>query len=83
MFEQFLEEIGLSEKEAKIYLALLQVDSALISDLAEKTKINRTTVYPVLESLAKKGLVSELQEGKKMKKGGGEIEGGQAQAGEG
>ena len=59
MFEQFLEEIGLSEKEAKIYLALLQVDRDTIQDLATKTGINRTTVYPVLETLQKKGLVSE------------------------
>jgi HTH-type transcriptional regulator, sugar sensing transcriptional regulator len=66
MFEQFLEEIGLSEKEAKIYLALLQVDSDAIPDIAKKTGINRTTVYPVLESLQKKGLVSEVQEGKKV-----------------
>lgn len=66
MFESFLEEIGLSEKEAKIYLALLQVDSSTIHDIAEKTDINRTTVYPVLESLEKKGLVSEVQVGKKV-----------------
>lgn len=65
MFEQFLEEIGLSEKEAKVYLALLQVDLGSIHDIATKTKINRTTVYPVLESLSKKGLVSETSEGKK------------------
>lgn len=65
MFEKYLEEIGLSEKEAQVYLALLQVDSDSIQDIAKKTGINRTTVYPVLESLAKKGLVGEIQDGKK------------------
>jgi|CXWL01.1.fsa_nt_gi sugar-specific transcriptional regulator TrmB len=65
MFKKFLQEIGLSEKEALVYLALLQVDFGSIHDIAAKTKINRTTVYPVLESLQKKGLVSETQEGKK------------------
>ncbi len=65
MFEKFLQEIGLSEKEAQVYLALLQVDFGSIQDIATKTKINRTTVYPVLETLGKKGLVSESQEGKK------------------
>jgi len=64
MFEKFLEELGLSEKEAKVYLALLQVDSAHVNDIAKKTGVNRTTVYPVLESLETKGLVSELQDGK-------------------
>ncbi len=66
MFEKYLEEIGLSEKEAKIYLALLQVDRNTVQELANRTKINRTTVYPVIESLQKKGLVSEVQEGKKV-----------------
>jgi sugar-specific transcriptional regulator TrmB len=66
MFEQYLQEIGLSEKEARIYLALLQVDRNTVQELATRTKINRTTVYPVLESLQKKGLVSEVQEGKKV-----------------
>lgn len=65
MFEKYLQEIGLSEKEAQIYLALLQVDKDSIQDIAKKTDINRTTVYPVLESLSKKGLVSEVQDGKK------------------
>jgi HTH-type transcriptional regulator, sugar sensing transcriptional regulator len=66
MFEQYLQEIGLSEKEARIYLALLQVDRNTVQELATRTNINRTTVYPVLESLQKKGLVSEIQEGKKI-----------------
>ncbi len=48
-----------------MYLALLQVDNESIQDLAKRTGINRTTVYPVLETLEKKGLVSEVQVGKK------------------
>ncbi len=64
MLEKYLEEIGLSDKEAAVYLALLQVENSAITDLAKKTKINRTTVYPVLQSLEKKGLTSEVQVGK-------------------
>lgn len=60
MLEKYLQEIGLSEKEAQIYLALLQVDNDSIQGLSNRTKINRTTLYPVLESLSKKGLVSEI-----------------------
>ena len=55
----------MNEKEAGVYLALLQVDSASVVDIAEKTKIKRPTVYIVLETLAKKGLVSEVEIGKK------------------
>jgi len=64
MFEKYLEEIGLSDKEATVYLSLLSVDYASISEIAKKTKINRTTVYPVLQSLQKKGLAHEAQVGK-------------------
>lgn len=65
MLEKYLQEIGLNEKEAVVYLALLQVDSDSVVSIAEKTKIKRPTVYVVLETLAKKGLVSEVEIGKK------------------
>lgn len=65
MLEKYLQEIGLSEKESQIYLALLQVDGESIQNIAKNTGVNRTTVYPVLESLAQKGLVGEVQDGKK------------------
>jgi len=61
MFEKYLQDIGLSDKEAQVYLGLLQVDHDSVLDLAKKTKINRTTIYPVLDSLAKKGLISEIK----------------------
>ena len=66
MLEKYLQEIGLSEKEAQVYLALLTVDKDSIPEIAKKTGINRTTVYPVLETLENKGLVSETQDGKKV-----------------
>lgn len=65
MLEKYLQEIGLNEKEAAVYLALLQVDSASVVSLADKTKIKRPTVYVVLETLARKGLVSEVEIGNK------------------
>lgn len=65
MLEKYLQDIGLTDKEASIYLSLLAVENASVLDLAKKTKIKRPTVYVVLESLAKKGLVSETTVGKK------------------
>src|SRR3989344_388940 len=65
MLEKYLQDLGLSDKEALIYLALLQVDSTTALDLSKKTKINRSTVYVVIDSLSKKGLVSETTIGKK------------------
>ncbi len=65
MLDKYLIDLGLNEKEAAVYLSLLSVDSSSVLDLATKTKIKRPTVYIVLESLAKKGLVSETTVGKK------------------
>ena len=64
MLEKYLEELGLSDKEATVYLALLEFDNASPAQIAEKTKLNRSTVYVVLESLEKKGLTSETNVGK-------------------
>lgn len=65
--KKFLIDIGLSEKESLVYLALLPVDSASVIELAESTGINRTTLYPILEDLITKKIVTEVTEGKKVR----------------
>jgi sugar-specific transcriptional regulator TrmB len=65
--ETFLITIGISEKEAKIYIHLLSFDSANISEISKKTGINRTTIYPLIDSLLEKGLVEEVLENDKNK----------------
>jgi len=66
MLEKYLEDLGLSDKEAKVYTALLQVDGDSVLDLSKRTNINRTTIYPVLDSLATKGLISEVKKNRKV-----------------
>lgn len=53
-----LSEFGLSDKEAAIYLALLELGTVTASDVSEKSGVNRSSTYVVLESLLKQGLVS-------------------------
>lgn len=65
MFDKYLKDIGLSDKETAVYLALLSFDKALIPDIGKKAGIKRPTTYVILDSLTKKGLVSEVNEGKK------------------
>lgn len=65
MFEKYLKEIGLSEKEAAVYLALLSFDKASVVEISKKANLKRPTAYVVLDSLAKKGLASEVNVGKK------------------
>lgn len=52
-----LVEFGLSEKEASIYISLLELELASVNEIAKKTGINRSSAYVVLESLKTKGLV--------------------------
>lgn len=67
MFEKELQDLGLNDKESAVYLALLSVDNDSVIDLAKKTNINRTTIYPILESLMNKGLVTESKLDKKVR----------------
>ena len=60
-----LENIGLSSNEARVYLALLELGSSTAGKITEKSKVNRRTVYDVLESLINKGLVSYIIEANK------------------
>ena len=60
-----LQDIGLSEKEAKVYAAALELGPATADQLAKQSKIVRSTTYVQLESLMKKGLMSTYEEGKK------------------
>ncbi|MFH1721437.1 MAG: helix-turn-helix domain-containing protein [Candidatus Altiarchaeota archaeon] len=57
MEKEVLEELGLSDIEAKIYLLLLETGSTPASSLVKKTGVHRGTVYPTLEKLISKGFV--------------------------
>lgn len=60
-----LEEIGLNEKEAKVYVAALELGQGSASEIAKKAGVNRATTYFTLENLMKIGLVSASNEEKK------------------
>jgi len=60
-----LTQIGLDKKEAEIYLALLEIGAAPISQISKKSGVKRTTVYDAIESLKKKGVVTVAKKGKR------------------
>ena len=62
--EKQLKSLGFSEKEARVYLALLELGPSTTTEIARKSKINRTTGYDILESLASEGLVNLIGETK-------------------
>lgn len=59
-------EIGLNDKEAGVYLYLLETNKSTATNIAKYLKINRSVVYSVVEKLIEKGLVNFiLIDGKK------------------
>lgn len=60
-----LEEIGLSNKESEVYLALLKKGSFGGGELAKFLNVDRTHVYNILRNLINKGLVSHIIKDKK------------------
>lgn len=65
MLEQNLMRIGLSEKEAKVYLAALELGPAPVQKIAAKAHVNRATTYVILEGMMKKGIITIYDQGKK------------------
>jgi HTH-type transcriptional regulator, sugar sensing transcriptional regulator len=62
---QDLEKIGLNEKKAKVYLAVLEIGQATIMQIAKKTLIKRTTIYDIVTDLVSLGYLSEIKKGSK------------------
>lgn len=65
MLTNDLEKLGLSDKEAKVYLAVLELGEGNIAQIAKKSNVKRTTVYDVIHSLKEKRLLIEMTKGKK------------------
>lgn len=61
----YLQQLDLSEVEAKLYLTLLQTGPASVRDLAQTIKIKRTTAYFYIDQLVDKGLIMKLVKGSK------------------
>lgn len=58
MLSNILQNIGLTNKEAAVYLAALEIGTNVVTEIARKAKINRVTTYDIAEKLLKKGILS-------------------------
>ncbi len=59
MLNDLLRQLNFSEKEIKIYLAILEHGKITPAELAKNTGINRTTIYTIAKELIKRGIISE------------------------
>jgi len=60
-----IEELGLSNKESKVYLACLGLGASSVQAIADRAGIKRVTAYVILESLSALGLVAQTIKAKK------------------
>ncbi len=65
MLARELEKLGLSDKEALVYLASLELGPSPVQVIARKAEVNRATTYVMIEALLQKGLMSTFDKGKK------------------
>ncbi|EKD58319.1 MAG: Transcriptional regulator, TrmB [uncultured bacterium] len=61
---QLLETAGFTEKEAQVYLALLELGQGTVTDVSRITKLKRSIIYVILEGLVRRGYASEIPERK-------------------
>ena len=54
-----LQNYGLSEKEARVYLTVLELGTSIASTIARRAELNRVTTYTLLEDLKREGIVNE------------------------
>lgn len=61
-----LKKLGLTEKEARLYITALELGSFSVMGIAHKSGIKRPTCYLILDELVKKGLISVIPRAKKL-----------------
>src|SRR3989338_501596 len=60
MNTEIFKQVGLTNTEIKIYLALFEVGPSLASKIASKANVERAVTYNILENLIKKGIVGHV-----------------------
>jgi sugar-specific transcriptional regulator TrmB len=65
MDPQILEDIGLTNAEIKVYLALLELGTSTAGPIIEKSGLQSSVVHMTLNKLLDKGLISFVKEGQR------------------
>jgi predicted transcriptional regulator len=59
MLKESLKQLGFTDKEIEVYLAVLEQGKTTPANIALLTGINRTTVYSISKDLLEKGVIAE------------------------
>ncbi len=60
MDTKILEEIGFTAGETKVYFSLIGLGESTIGPLSKKAKVTPAKVYPILDKLKEKGLITHV-----------------------
>jgi len=61
MENRYLQELGFTPGEEKIYFSLTKLGTSTITPIAKESGVSRSKVYEILEKLAQKGIVSHFK----------------------
>lgn len=64
MDTKILEDLGLTGAEIKVFIALLELGSSTAGRVVEKSGLQNAVVHRAFHSLAEKGLITSIQQGK-------------------
>jgi HTH-type transcriptional regulator, sugar sensing transcriptional regulator len=64
MINELIEDIGLTEREAKTYLALIKLGKTTTGPLSRESSVPSSKIYFILSSLEDKGLANHIVQGK-------------------
>lgn len=60
MYQDTLEEIGLTQNEAKIYEGLLNVGVSSVPAIALKTGVHKRNIYDIIPKMLRKGIIYQI-----------------------
>lgn len=69
MYLETLEEIGLTQNEAKIYEGLLDIGVSSVPQIALKTGVHKRNIYDIIPKMLRKGIVYRIVDAKENRYG--------------
>lgn len=63
--KQLLKSLGLSQDQAAVYMAALELGSANVQQISRKSGVKRTTIYHFLDDLKQRGIITETTKRKR------------------
>ena len=64
-WKKYFRALGFSETESRLYLEVLEMGPSSVQEIAKVVGLSRVSVYAVIETLTRSGLMTSVEKGKK------------------